>query len=175
MKKDRRNSIKKITLCSILSALAVVLIFLGSAVEMLDITVASVCSLIVYISMIECGKKYSFLVYWVASVLAFIFTSTTTTTLYFIAFFGYYPILKYYLRKLPKPLKKTICAVIFNVIMALLMLIFKAVFGLKGEPYYIYILLLLAENLFFFCFDYLLDVFYFIYLRFIRSKINFKF
>ncbi len=170
-----KKSIKKLTLSSILSALITVLIIIGSVIELLDITVAAVCSLVVYISMYECKGKYPYLVYSVSSILCLIFASMTTATLYYVAFFGYYPILRYSLRNLSSKLRKLICALIFNIIMAVLMLTFKALFGLQGEPYGIYFALLLTVNIFFFCFDRLLDLFYIIYIKYIRSKINFKF
>lgn len=166
MKKD----IKNITLSSIFSALIVVLILLGTLVELLDITVAAVCALIVFIVKIESGGKYPFLVYLTASILALVFIPMSSATLYFIGFFGYYPILKTVFRKLNKYLKKLICIIIFNISMCALMLLFKAVFALQNEPWQIYVALLVTSNIFFICFDYLLDVFIFIYLKKIRPK-----
>lgn len=168
-----KKEIKKITVSSIFSALIVVLIMLGTFLEILDITVAAVCSLVVFIVLIEEGGKYPLLVYLVSSVLCLIFVSQSSATLYFVAFFGYYPILKLKLKKLSKVLRKTVCIVLFNIATLLLFLIFKAIFAMQNEPAVMYILLIILSNVFFLCFDRLLDVFAFIYFKKLRNKIKF--
>ena len=168
-----KNDIKKITLSSIISALIVVLIAIGSLIDLLDITVAAVCTLAVFVIQFEIGTKYSFLVYLTSSVLSLILLPLTTSSLYYICFFGYYPLLKRYTRRFGKRLSKVSCALLFNIVMIILMLIFKAVFALQNEPWPIYAALLVTINVFFFCFDRLMDVFPILYLRKIRNKINF--
>ncbi|MBE6681456.1 MAG: hypothetical protein E7600_04125 [Ruminococcaceae bacterium] len=165
-----RKETKNITLSALLSSLIVVLIVLGTFVELLDITVAAICSLIVFVIKIECGGKYPFLVFLTSSVLALIFVPMSTATLYFIGFFGYYPILKFVFKKMPKALRKIICVLIFNISMCILMFCFKTIFALQNEPWQIYVALLVTSNIFFICFDYLLDVFIFIYIKKIRPK-----
>ncbi len=168
-----RKDIKKIALSAIFSALIVVLILMGTFIELLDITVAAVCALTIYIVQIETKEKYPILVYITSSVLSLIFTPLSTATLYFVGFFGYYPILKQKLIKLKKQIRKLISILVFNVAMIALMLLFKAVFALQNEPPLMYALLLVTSNVFFICFDYLLDVFTFIYIKKLRDKIKF--
>ncbi len=168
-----KKEIKKIALSAVFSALIVVLILIGTFIEVLDITVAAVCALAIHIVQIETKTKYPFLVYLTSSVLSLIFTPLSTATLYFVGFFGYYPILKLKLKNHKKSIRKLICTLVFNVAMILLMLLFKTVFALQNEPPLMYILLLIASNIFFLCFDYLLDVFTFIYFRKLRDKIKF--
>ena len=168
-----KKEIKKISLSAIFSALIVVMILLGTFIEVLDITVAAICCLIIYIVQIEVKGKYPFLVYLTSSVLALIFAPLSTATLYFIGFFGYYPIIRLALSRLGKKARKLICILIFNISMAILMLLFKTIFALQNEPPAIYVSLLVVLNVFFLCFDYLHDVFIVIYYRFIRNKIKF--
>lgn len=168
-----KNDIRKTALSSLLSALIVVFILLGTFIEMLDITVAAICALIIHIVQIEVKGKYPFLVYITSSILSLIFTPLSTATLYFIGYFGYYPIIKLKMIKFKKWHRKLICALIFNASMCLLMLLFKTVFALQNEPWQIYVALLVTLNIFFMCFDYLLDVFIFIYFKKIRPKIKF--
>ncbi len=167
-----KSEIKKISLSSLLSALITVLIMLGYFIEMLDFTVAAVCSLIIYVSDIEIRGKYPFLVYITSCLLTLIFIPLSSASLYFIAFFGYYPIIKKRIGIKKKKLRKLICAALFNISMLITMLVFKAVFALQNEPAIMYVLLLITLNIFFFCFDYLLDVFIFIYIKKIRPKIK---
>lgn len=168
-----RKDIKKIALSAIFSALIVVLILMGTFIELLDITVAAVCALTIYIVQIETKEKYPILVYITSSVLSLIFPPLSTATLYFVGFFGYYPILKQKLIKFKKQIRKLISILVFNVAMISLMLLFKAVFTLQNEPPLMYALLLVTSNVFFICFDYLLDVFTFIYIKKLRDKIKF--
>ena len=53
-----KRDIHKITLSAIISALIVVIILLGTFIELLDITTAALCSLLVFAVMIEAKGKY---------------------------------------------------------------------------------------------------------------------
>ncbi len=170
MKKDIRN----ITLASIFAALSVAMIVLGSFIEMLDLTVAAFCALTVYISMIEIKGKFPFLIYLSTSILSLVITPLSTAVLYYIAFFGYYPIIRQKLKKAGKLVAKAICFLIFNITMILLFLLFKKIFALQNEPAFMYAILLLTANLFYLCFDYALDVFAFIYIKKVRPKLKLK-
>ena len=165
-----KKEIRFIALASIFSALIVVFITLGTFIEILDITVAAICAIAVHIIRIETNIKYQFLVYITSSILCLIFTPLSTATIYYIGFFGYYPIIRQKLSKLKKTSRKIICTLLFNAVMFLLMLLFKAVFALQNEPPEMYVTLLIMLNVLFFCFDYLLDIFIFIYLKKIRPK-----
>ena len=169
-----KKNIRKTTVSSIFSALIVVLILLGSFIDILDITVAAICTLAVYIIQIEIGGKYPLLVYITSSILCLIFVPMTTATLYYVAFFGYYPILKKLMSKLPKIVRKAVCLLFFNMIMILLMILFRTVFALQNEPIELYAVLLISINIFFICFDYMLDLFYFIYIKKLKKFINLK-
>ena len=142
-----KRDIHKITLSAINSALIVVIILLGTFIELLDITTAALCSLLVFAVMIEAKGKYPILVYLTSSTLLLIFVPLSSATLYFIGFFGYYPIIRNALVKKKKTIRKIICLVIFNVAMSILMLLFKAVFALQNEPLAMYALLIATCNI----------------------------
>jgi hypothetical protein len=157
----------------VFTALIVVLNLLGTFVDILDFTTAAISSFAVLIVMLEAKKKYAFMVYAASGILSVLLVPMSTATLYYIAFFGFYPILRAFTSKFAKILRKTICFVCFNLLMAGIMLLFKAVFALQNEPYYIYLILLAALNIFFFAFDRLYDVFPILYVKLIRNKIKF--
>ena len=169
-----KKEIKNISLSAIFSALIVVIILLGTFVEMIDITAAAICSVAVCVILMEAKKKYAFLVFLTSSVLCMIFAPLSTATLYFIGFFGYYPIIRQLIAKLPKFIRKIISFSVFNTSMILLLLVFKAVFAMTEEPVYMYFLLIAVLNLFFFSFDYFMDIFPIIYIKKIRTKIKFR-
>ena len=168
------KEIRKISLSSILSALSTVLIAAGAFFEILDMTSAALACLIVYITDIEVKGKYPFLVYVTTCILSLIFVPLTTSTLYYISFFGYYPIIRKAFSKLKKLYCKLLCFGVFNIAMTATLLLSKTVFAMQNEPYWIYILLIAALNVFFLCFDYVLDVFVIIYIRKIRPQLNFR-
>jgi len=169
-----RKDIKKLTLASIFACLSVVLIMLGNVIELFDLTVCAFCAMLVYVSMIEIKGRFPLLIYLTTSVLSLIIMPLSTATLYYCAFFGYYPILRQKLKKAGKFLGKIVSYAIFNIAMILLFLAFKAVFALHNEPPVMYAVLLITANIFFLCFDYALDVFAFIYIKKVRPKLNLK-
>ena len=77
-----------------LAALGVVLLALGSLVEVLDLSMAAIASLAVAFAVIELGGKYPLLVYLVTALLALILLPIKTPALFYACFAGYYPILK---------------------------------------------------------------------------------
>ncbi len=166
------GEIKKIALASILTSLSTVFIILGGFIDILDMTVAAICSLIIVISQIEIKGKYPFLIYITSSVLALIFMPLTTASLYYIAFFGYYPLIRLKTCCINKYISKTIHFVIFNVAMAAIMIMFKTLFALHNEPIYMYVILLVVSNVFFLCFDRILDVLAYVYIKKIRKNIK---
>lgn len=170
MKKEIRN----ISLASIFSALSVALIIAGTSFELLDLSVAALCSITVYISMIEIRGKYPLLIYATVSVLSLIFMPMSTASLYYITFFGYYPIIRHKIKQKYKAISVLICLLIFDITMVLTLLLFKTVFSLQNEPAFMYIILLITANIFFLCFDYALNIFAFIYIKKIRTRLGLK-
>lgn len=166
-----KKQIAKTSLSSVFTALTVVFILLGSILEVLDLTVAALCSLISYISILEIKGKYPLLIYFASSVLCIILCPLSSAMLYYIFFFGYYPILKVKLKKTGRISAKIICILIFNIVFILLTLLFKTVFAMQNEPMFMYVILLITYNIFFICFDRCIDVLLFIYTRKIRPKL----
>ena len=165
-----RKDIKNISLSSVMSALIVVLLMTGTFIEIIDITTAAICTLAVFIIQIEAKTKYALLVYFTSSALSLIFIPLSSATLYFVGFFGFYPILRHALKTIKKILRKLLCLMIFNINMCALFFLLKAVFALQNEPFELYVALIITANIFFICFDYLLDIFTFFYIKKIRPK-----
>ena len=167
-----KKQITNISLSSIFASLSVVFILLGSILDVLDLTVAAICTLINYISIYEVKGRYPMLIYFATSALSLIICPISTSVLYYIFFFGYYPILKVKLRKKGKITAKVICIIIFNIVFTILMVIFKKIFAMQNEPYYMYIILLVVYNIFFICFDRCIDILLFVYFKKIRPKLT---
>lgn len=95
---------KRITLSALLVALGAVLMALGSFVEVLDLTVSAIASLIVVFVYLEIGSPFTWLVWLATSLVAFLIAPGSTVWLTYLIVFGIYPILKAYVERLPRPL-----------------------------------------------------------------------
>lgn len=85
---------KKIAFSSILTAVSVILMLIGSFFGSLDLTAAALASFCVIMAVAELGYKSAAAVYAAASLLAMLLLPSKTPAVYFMAFFGYYPIVK---------------------------------------------------------------------------------
>ena len=94
--------IRALTLSSVLAALSVLLLFLGSLLDVLDLAAVMVASFFVTLVLIECRGIWCWLLYIVVSVLSFLLFPGRFVTLEYVFFGGIWPILKYWLEKLPR-------------------------------------------------------------------------
>ncbi len=99
----RRDATKRLAVCAVLTALGVTLSWLGSLVGVLDLCTPFLTALLLIPIVIEYGNGYPWGV-WAATALLslFLLPSKSPAAVYLI--FGYYPILKSYLERLPRAL-----------------------------------------------------------------------
>ena len=86
--------VKYLTVSAMLSALGVVMLGLGSLVEVLDLTFAVIASLLTVYAVIEIGGAYPWLIWIVTSTVALLILPLKTPVLFYALLTGYYPILK---------------------------------------------------------------------------------
>ena len=103
-----------------LSALGVVLLYIGSLVEALDLSAAVLASLACIIAVIEYGKGAPWAIYGVTSVLSLILLPVKTPAAFYVIFFGFYPILKEKIERRPRLLQWVIKEAIFNVALVIM-------------------------------------------------------
>ena len=94
MKKDVKNPTLRIALCSIISALSVVLLLLTAVIPFGTFAVPCMAGLCVIAIVIEYGSKWAFGVFAVVSLLSLFLAGDKESVLFFIALFGHYPIIK---------------------------------------------------------------------------------
>ena len=94
MSKKTSVQVKYLTVSAMLSALGVVILGLGAVIEVLDITVAIMASLLVTYAVIEIGGPYPWLIWIVTSTVALLLLPLKTPVLFYALLAGYYPILK---------------------------------------------------------------------------------
>ena len=95
--------VRALTLSSVLAALSVLLLFLGSLLDVLDLGMVMVASFFVALLVIECRGVWPYLLYAVVSVLSFLLMPGRFVVLEYALFGGIWPIVKYWCEKLPRP------------------------------------------------------------------------
>ena len=131
MSKGISKQTKKLTLGAILSAMGVALLFLGSFIETLDLTMAALASFFCIFAVIELGGIYPWLIFSVTGALSVILMPYSMTGWFYLLFFGYYPIVKEKLERLPKIFSWILKMLILNV--ALVIAVIAAYFLFFGQ------------------------------------------
>ena len=125
------NKTKRLTVCAALSAIGVILLYLGSVIEVVDISMAVVASMLCIVAVVEYGKGASWLVFFVTAALGLILAppwSGFGGTLYYVAFFGFYPILKESFERMNR-ITSWICKeAVFNLCLAVTIVVLKMLF-----------------------------------------------
>lgn len=172
-----REKTKRLTVCAMLAALGVVLLYLGSMVEVLDISMAVIVSLFCVFAVIEYGGAAPWLVYSVTGVLSLILLAhKPAPAVMYILFFGYYPILKEKLEKLPVAISWILKELIFHVALAI-MLVLGHFFMAGSEdmnPLLFYVAFILLAEIAFPLYDLAMSRLITLYLVKLRKRFRFK-
>ena len=171
-----RNNTARLTVCAMLSALGVVILLLGSVVEVVDMAMAALASLLCIFAVIEYDKAAPWLVYAVTAVLALILPiPNKTPAVMHAGFLGYYPIIKEKLERRKKPIAWLLKLVIFNAALAVIFLVVKFVLSpLTSTPLWMYVALFPLAELAFILYDIALTRLITLYILKIRHRFNFK-
>ena len=106
--------IKMIALCGIFSAAELVILYLSSVFQILDLVIASMTVLFTIVLMAEYGKKPVSAVYIVVSVLSMLIVPHKFSPLCYIFFLGFYPIVKPFFDDVQKALGYVLKLLYFN-------------------------------------------------------------
>ena len=85
-----------------LCALGVLILALGSVIEVLDLSVSVIASLLCVYAVIEIGGAYPWLIWIVTSIVSLLLLPAKTPVVFYVLLSGYYPILKEKLERLPR-------------------------------------------------------------------------
>lgn len=177
MKNGVKNSTFRVAFCGIIAALGLVLMLLTSLVPVGTYAFPCFAGIFIAAVVIEYGWKWGLGVYAVVAVLSLFLAGDKEAVLYFIALFGYYPILKAVFEKHIK--NKIILYVlkfaVFNT--AAFASFFAAAFLLSISPeeytlfgVYMPLAFLAFGNIFFLIYDFAVTVFVGQYVVRLRSK-----
>lgn len=165
-----------IAFAGIISALSVLLLFLGSVIWVLGYIMPIVVSILMIVLVKSVSKKSAILTYVSTSVLSIILLSEKETALLYILFFGYYPIIKNKLDAISsKVIKLIVKLVIYNISVAITQVLciyvfgipFDAMFGKWGILLYVFLM-----NFIFVFYDRLYDAMTKLYIYKLKNRIE---
>ena len=167
-----RKKSSSIAMAGMLAALAVVILYLGSMIELLDLSASVLGALAVMVAIVELGQGYAWGVYLVAAVLSVLLFPRTASVV-FAAFVGYYPIVKVYLDRIRVKVVQYFCKlVLFNLFLFGMLWLCQVFLGTENEWIALGKMLILLGNLCFVVYDFALSRLAIFYLVKIKSKMK---
>ena len=132
---------KLLTFSAMLTAIAFVIMLLGSLFDVLDVTAACLASFAVVLVTAEAGYPWAVMTYAAASALSLLIPANKTPAVFFAAFFGIYAIVRFLIQKIrPVGIRWLIKLLSFNAMAALGFVLWRFVFTvgtLKDVPAWI--------------------------------------
>ena len=172
----------RVALGGIVSALCLVTMFLAGVIPALYLLLPGIAGILLMIIAVEVNIPWAFLTYLSVSLLSLFITFDKEAALIFIMFFGHYPILRFYIRKIPlKLLRLIVKLILFNACIIGYFYVTVYIFGLDEMldvlsdfgRYGAYIMLGIC-NMIFLVYDLDLDFMYRIYQKRIMPKFKQK-
>lgn len=166
---------KKIAISAIMASLGVVFLYLGSLLDVLDISSACVASFCVLFCLTELGIPSALGVYAVVTTLGFLVLPQKLPAFFFAFFFGIMPVTKMLLEKLGTRVGKVLCyifkIVLFNGELIVFALLARELLEIP-ESTVLKIVYYVLANVIFILLDILYGLIVRIYYRKIRQRIS---
>jgi hypothetical protein len=166
---------RRLTACAVLCALNLVVMYFGTVIEVLDLTASVVASVACIFAVIEMGGKWPWLIYTVTGVLSLVLLPfPKTVALIYVAFSGYYVILKAHIERLRRPLSWALKLVLFNVALTALAVLSTWIFHIPDGLFEANIFVYLLGNVTFIVYDIALTGLITTYLRVWRKRLRIR-
>lgn len=94
---------QRVSTGAIVTALAVVLLYISCAMPTMQLTVVAAAGILTAAVMIEAGTGLSVMVYVAVSLLSLLILPDKSSGVFYLFFFGHYPIVKYHLERVSNP------------------------------------------------------------------------
>lgn len=130
-----KRKTKLTALCGILTALSVVLMLPTLFIPILTYVAPLFSGLVIGVTQAVAGKKWGLGVYFAVGTISLILLSDKEAALTYIAFFGYYPLIKEPLERLKKPVCLLLKYLIFNAATVLSALVAIYVFSVPKDDF----------------------------------------
>ncbi len=96
------SNTKKVTISAMMVALGTAIMLLGTVIEVFDLTVCALASMLVVFIYLEIGSYYPWLVWICTSLATMLISPGTLVWAEYLLVFGIYPLIKSYIERLPK-------------------------------------------------------------------------
>lgn len=153
------NKSFKVALGGVMAALSLAIMLLTGFIPIGTYACPALAGILLIVIVIELGAKWAWAVFAVISILSLFFAGDKEAALYFVLFFGFYPILKAKIETLQKRWPQRILKLaVFNVSMIAAFFLALYVFAVPADEFvifgiYVPWLFLLAGNVFFVIYD----------------------
>lgn len=154
---ERRQRTRRLTLSAMLTALGVLILYLGALLDVGSLAAAGIASLFMLLAVRECRGAYPYFIFAATTLLAFLLLPQKEGALLYLLFGGFYPIVKFPIERLRRPLPFIIKLLYVNLIITLTELAAVYLFYLPTLPWGYYVALYLLANPTFFLYDRLID------------------
>ena len=173
IREERKKTTGALTLSAILAAATVVLLWIGSVVDVLDLSVCVIASMLSVVCVVECRKAFPILLWIVSSALSLILLPNKYPALLYAAFAGIYPILKNQFELYPTVFCWAFKLSTFNTSLTVVIILTQFVFSsMTAEGPELRWLVYLIGNAFFVFYDVVLSRLILIYFHRIRPKLG---
>ena len=125
----RRDHTKRITVCAMMAALGVVILYFGALVSVADISMAVIASLLCILATIEYGKPAAFSLFFATAILSVVLLPQKSPAIMYALFVGYYPILKETIEKRKRFVAWILKEIVFHIALVGIFFAFKYLFA----------------------------------------------
>ena len=156
-------------------ALGAVIMALGAMVEVLDLSVCVLASLIMVFIYLEIGSPYTWLTWLATSLITFLIFPGKTIWLNYFLVFGIYPLLKAYIEKLPKAVWIIVKLAYANAVVWAMFFLMELIFGVplfEKDALWLKAVLYVIINVAFLAYDLFITMAVRVYFGKIRQKIS---
>lgn len=158
-----------------LSALGVILLYVGSVIQVADLSMAVLASLLCVFAVIEYGKTAPWLVFGVTSVLSLVLLPQKTPAVVYTLFFGFYPILKERFEKFDRIRCIVFKELVFNAALIVILLAMKFLFlEFTDIPFMLYLIAIVLCEVVFLVYDFALTRLISLYVYKLRKRFRIK-
>ena len=155
-----------------MAALCVVILSIGSIIESLDSSLAMIAGLVVMLVATEYTDRVGVLVFLCSGIVS-LFLPLKTPAVFYLVFFGWYPMVQKKIHLLPPLLSRIVKFLVVNFGLALLYLISAFVLSIPFQWNLITALTVVLANVCFVLYDTLLDRFLIWYFVKLRKRLGF--
>ena len=158
-----------------LSALGVILLYVGSVIQVAELSMAVLASLLCVFAVIEYGKTAPWLVFGVTSVLSLVLLPQKTPAVVYTLFFGFYPILKERFERFDRIRCIVFKELVFNAALIVILLAMKFLFlEFTDIPFMLYLIAIVLCEAVFLVYDFALTRLISLYVYKLRKRFRIK-